>query len=67
MFRLLFGILSIFGHEHALRPLTLHDVPSSRVVQHLFLILGVIQDSNRLFLFFLCVILDQIGNHRRFV
>ena len=52
MFRLVFGIFSIFGIEHDPRSLRLHVFPGCRFVQHEFLNLDVIQDGNRLFLYF---------------
>ena len=67
MFLRVSGTLSIVGIAHDPLSLKLHVVPGCRFVQHVVLNLDVIQDSNRRLLHFLCVILHQIGNHRRFV
>ena len=68
MFRLVFGISNIFLHR------TRSSICESSCrfnlpfVQHELLNLDVIRDTNRLFFcLFLRVILDHIGNHRRFV
>ena len=67
MSHLVFDIWSIFGLEHDLRPLELHVVPSCSVVQHEFWIFTWNKKVIDSCCIFPCVILDQFGNHRRFV
>ena len=66
MYRPAFGIHSRFGIQHNLRSLRLHVVPSCRFVQHELLELVVIKVAIDSFCLFMCVILDQTVDHRRF-